>query len=78
MKFLKLFKEIEVNSMKAEKYRKNPSYTKIINIYLLVCIFVLIISIPIFTNLINQHDLEMSKYICNLIAEKMNNYWQLE
>lgn len=59
--------------MKDEKYRKNHSYARIINIYLLVCITVLVISIPIFNNLINKQDLEMSKYICNLIAEKINN-----
>lgn len=59
--------------MKEEKHFKVRSYVKIINIYLLACIVVLIISIPLFNNLINKHDLEMSKDICNLIAEKMNN-----
>lgn len=59
--------------MKDEKYHKNHSYARIINTYLLVCIAVLVISIPIFNNLISKHDLEMSKYICNLIAEKINN-----
>ena len=58
--------------MKEEKHFKVRSYVKIINIYLLACIAVLIISIPLFNNLINKHDLEMSKDICNLIAEKMN------
>lgn len=59
--------------MKEEKYFSARSYVKIINIYLLVSIAVLIISIPLFNKLINKHDLEMSKDICNLIAEKMNN-----
>ena len=59
--------------MKEEKHFRIRSYVKIINIYLLACILVLIISIPLFNSLINKHDLEMSKDICNLIAEKMNN-----
>lgn len=59
--------------MKEEKHYQARSYVKIINIYLLACIVVLIISIPLFNSLINKHDLEMSKDICNLIAEKMNN-----
>ena len=59
--------------MKEEKHFRIRSYVKIINIYLLACIVVLIISIPLFNSLINKHDLEMSKDICNLIAEKMNN-----
>lgn len=59
--------------MKEEKQFRIRSYVKIINIYLLACIVVLIISIPLFNSLINKHDLEMSKDICNLIAEKMNN-----
>lgn len=59
--------------MKEEKHYKARSYVKIINIYLLVCIVGLIISIPLFNSLINKHDLEMSKNICSLIAEKMNN-----
>lgn len=59
--------------MKEEKHFWIRSYVKIINIYLLACIVVLIISIPLFNSLINKHDLEMSKDICNLIAEKMNN-----
>lgn len=59
--------------MKEEKHCQARSYVKIINIYLLVCIAVLIISIPLFNSLINKHDLEISKDICNLIAEKMNN-----
>ena len=59
--------------MKDEKYHKNHSYAKIINIYLLVCIAVLVISIPIFLSMINKQDLETSKCMCNLIAEKINN-----
>lgn len=59
--------------MKEEKRYKKHSYAKIINTYLLVCIVGLIISIPLFNNLVNKQDLEMSEYICTLIAEKMNN-----
>ena len=59
--------------MKEVKHYKHHSYTKTINVYLLVCIIGLIISIPIYDNLVNKQNLQMSKYICNLIAEKMNN-----
>ena len=59
--------------MKEGKDHNNHSYARIISTYLLVCIAGLLISIPMFTSLINKQDLEMSEYICNLIAEKMNN-----
>ena len=59
--------------MKEGKNRNKHSYARIISTYLLVCITGLLISIPLFTSLINKQDLEMSEYICNLIAEKMNN-----
>ena len=59
--------------MKADEQHKSHSYVKIINTYLMVCIAVLVISIPIFLSMINKQDLETSKCMCNLIAEKINN-----
>lgn len=59
--------------MKIGKHRKNISYTKTISIYLWICIVGLIISIPIFNEIINKHDLEVSNNMCGIIAEKMNN-----
>lgn len=55
------------------KKEKNISYTHVISVYLLVCIIALLISIPVFDNMINEHDLEISQDICGLIAEKMNS-----
>lgn len=46
---------------------------RIISIYLLVCIVGLVISIPIFNNLISKHDLQISNNMCGLIAEKLND-----
>ena len=53
--------------------QKSNSYTRIISIYLWICIVGLIVSIPIFNNMISKHDLVISNNMCGLIAEKMNN-----
>lgn len=58
--------------MESVNSQKSNSYSRIISIYLWVCIAGLIITIPIFNNMINQHDWVISNNMCGLIAEKMN------
>ncbi|MEE1100155.1 MAG: sensor domain-containing diguanylate cyclase [Agathobacter sp.] len=59
--------------MESVNNQKSNSYTRIISIYLWICIVGLIVSIPIFNNMISKHDLVISNNMCGLIAEKMNN-----
>ena len=59
--------------MESVNNQKSNSYTRIISIYLWICIAGLIVSIPIFNNMISKHDLVISNNMCGLIAEKMNN-----
>ncbi len=49
------------------------SFTKMVGIYLCVCVAGILLSLPVFNKLIRQHDLDMTSNVCNLIAEKMNN-----
>ena len=59
--------------MESVNNQKSNPYTRIISIYLWICIVGLIVSIPIFNNMISKHDLVISNNMCGLIAEKMNN-----
>lgn len=52
---------------------KKVSFTKMVGIYLFVCVAGILLSLPVFNKLIRQHDLDMTSNVCNLIAEKMNN-----
>lgn len=52
---------------------KNVTFSKIVALYLFLCITGILISLPLFNRLIRQHDLDMTSNVCNLIAEKMNN-----
>lgn len=49
------------------------SYSNMVLIYLLICIIGILASLPLFNQLVQRHDSEITGKVCRLVAEKMNN-----